>query len=88
MVNYILEQQISVVSKLCAIDIQDYGLRTCQMIVITLCFFFIPTAVLKLFSKSLGRIKPNMAEMILGLIIMFLIGKGKAMKYSETNIVI
>ena len=88
MVNYILEQQRSVVSKLCAIDIQDYGVRTCQMIVITLWGFFIPAAVWKLFSKSLGQIKPNMAEMVLGLIIMFLVGNGKAMKYSETNFIV
>ena len=58
------------------------------MIVITLWGFFIPAAVLKLFSKSLGQIKPNMAEMVLGLIIMFVVGNGKAMKYSETNFVV
>jgi hypothetical protein len=29
-----------------------------------------------------------MAEMVLGLIIMFVVGNGKAMKYSETNFVI
>lgn len=48
-------------------------------------FFYMPAAVLKLFSKSMGQPKPNMAEMVLGLIIMFLVGNGKAMKYSEAN---